>query len=109
MAPLDARRHPRSGLGRPLRQPHVATIGLLAIAIGLTTFRRGERWAWFAIAVFVAAAVLTELRDRPAWGGWFTLLFLGLVPLLGLLLSAKSFFGRRSSSTVRALGSVWSV
>ncbi len=54
--------------------------------IGLTTFRRSERWAWFAIAVFVAAAVLTELRDGLAWGGWFTFLFLGLAPLLGLLL-----------------------
>lgn len=74
---------------------YVATIGLLAMAIGLTAFRRGERWAWYAIAVFVGAGALTALIDELAWGGWFTFLFLGLVPLLGLVLSARSFFQPR--------------
>ena len=69
----------------------MATIGLLAIAIGLTGFRRGERWAWWAIAVFVAAGVLTAVLDEFAWGGWYTFLFLGLVPFLGLALSTRSF------------------
>jgi len=77
---------------------YIATIGLLAMAVGLSAFRRGERWAWFAIAVFVAAAVLTAVLDELAWGGWFTFLFLGLVPLLGLLLSVRSFFGRRGNA-----------
>jgi hypothetical protein len=74
---------------------YVGTVGLLALAIGLTAFRRGERWAWLAIAVFAASGILTALLDELAWGGWYTFLFLGLVPLLGLLLSARSFFGRR--------------
>jgi len=70
---------------------YVATIGLLAIVIGLTGFRRGERWAWFAIAAFVAAGILTAVIDELAWGGWFTFLFLGLPPLVGLVLASRSF------------------
>jgi hypothetical protein len=76
---------------------YVATIGLLAMAIGLTGFRHGARWAWYATAIFVAAGVLTALLDGFAWGGWFTFLFLGLAPALGLALSVRSFFGRRPS------------
>ena len=76
---------------------YVATVGLLAMAIGLTAFRRGERWAWYAVAAFVAAGVFTAVLDELAWGGWFTFFFLGLVPLLGLLLSTPSFFGGRAS------------
>jgi hypothetical protein len=72
---------------------YVATVGLLAIAIGLTAFRRGERWAWYAIAVFATAGVLTAFLDELAWGGWYTFLFLGLVPFLGVVLSVRSFFG----------------
>lgn len=81
---------------------YVATVGFLAMAIGLTAFRRGERWAWYAIAVFVGAGVLTAVIDELAWGGWYTFLFLGLVPLLGLLLSAGSFFRERTSRSERA-------
>lgn len=81
---------------------YVATIGLLALAIGLTAFRRGERWAWFAIATFVGAGVLTAVIDELAWGGWFTFVFLGLVPLLGLLLSAPSFIRRRARGADQA-------
>ena len=73
---------------------YVATVGLLAIAIALTAFRRGERWAWYAEAIFVIAAVLTAVIDEVAWGGWFTFLFLGLVPLAGLLLSVPAFVAR---------------
>ena len=77
---------------------YVGTVGLLAIAIGLTAFRRGERWAWLAIAVFALAGILTAVIDELAWGGWYTFLFLGLLPLAGLVLSGPSFF--RSSSKV---------
>ena len=76
---------------------YVGTVGLLAMAIGLTAYRRAERWGWFAIAVFVSAAILTALLDELAWGGWYTFLFLGLVPLLGLLGSTPSFFGGRAA------------
>ena len=44
----------------------VGTVGLLAIAIGLTGFRRGERWAWVAIAVFALAGILTAVIDQLA-------------------------------------------
>jgi hypothetical protein len=71
---------------------YVATIGLLAITIGLTAFRRAEKWAWYAIVVFTLAGVLTALLDYESWGGWYTFLFLGLPPLSGLILSARSFF-----------------
>ena len=75
---------------------YVATVGLLAMAIGLTAYRRGERWAWYAIAVFVGAGILTALLDELAWGVWYTFLFLGLAPLAGLLRSAPHFFGGRA-------------
>ena len=68
---------------------YIATIGLLAIMIGLTAFRRGEKWAWYAIAVFVVGGVLTGLLDYLSWGGWYTILVLGLPALVGLILSAK--------------------
>ena len=73
---------------------YVAIIGLLAIAMGLRAFRQGERWAWYATAVFAMAGVLTALLDYLSWGGWLTFLFLGLPQLLGLVLSVKSFFLR---------------
>lgn len=69
---------------------YTATIGLLVIAIGLTAFRRGEIWAWYAMAVFVLAGVLTGLLDCLSWGGWYTVLVLSLSPLLGLLLAVKT-------------------
>lgn len=71
---------------------YVATAGLLAIAVGAVPFRRGERWAWYAIAVFVVAGAATGLLDYLSWGGWFTFLLLGLPPLLGLAVSARTFF-----------------
>lgn len=74
---------------------YVATAGLLAIAIGVRPFRHGERWAWYAIAVFVLAGAATGVLDYLSWGGWFTFLFLGLPPLLGLALSTSAFFSRR--------------
>jgi hypothetical protein len=78
---------------------YVATVAVLAIVIGLTAFRRGERWASFAMAVFAAAGSFTGLLNYLAWGGWFTFFFLGLLPLLGVVISAKSLVGR---SGVRA-------
>ncbi len=75
----------------------LATIGLLVITLALKAFRRGERWAWYAMLVFVAAGILNSVFDYLEWGGWFTFFFYGLWPLLGVLLSTKSFFGKKSS------------
>ena len=71
---------------------YIATIGLLVVAIGLSAFRHGHRWAWYSMMVFVLAGALTSVLDQLSWGGWYIFFFLGLVPLLGIILSAKSFF-----------------
>jgi hypothetical protein len=71
---------------------YVAAIGLLGIFIGLKAFRRGERWAWYSILVLALTGIMTSLFDYLSWGGWYTFFFFGLLPLLGLVLSAKSFF-----------------
>lgn len=90
---------------------YVVTIGLLAILIGLTAFGRGEKWAWYAMAAFVVAGVVTSLLDSVSWGGWYTFLFLGLLPLLGLALSAKTILtplphsGKRDQTGVTRDGS----
>lgn len=70
---------------------YAAVIGLLAVVIGLTAFRCGEKWAWFSILVFVLVGVVTNIFDYVSWGGWYTGFFAFLPALLGLLLSAKSF------------------
>ncbi|HUI01240.1 MAG TPA: hypothetical protein VLX56_06390 [Nitrososphaerales archaeon] len=74
---------------------YIGAIGLLAIAIGLKAFRRAEKWAWYSVLAFALAGFLTGLLDYLSWGGWYTSLFFGLPPLVGLLLSAKSFFQRK--------------
>jgi len=73
---------------------YIATAGLLVVAIGLSAFRHGHRWAWYSMAVFVLAGALTSVLDQLSWGGSYTFLFLGSVPLLGVVLSARSFFVR---------------
>jgi hypothetical protein len=78
---------------------YIAAIGLLAIAIGLTAFRRGEKWAWYSILVFVLAGAVTGLLDYLSWGGWYTSVAFGLPAGLGLLVSARTFFQRRSTET----------
>jgi len=69
---------------------YVATIGVLAVIVGLTAFRHGERWAWLAMAIFALAGTFTAVLDEFAWGGWFTFLFLGLLPLAGVVLAVPS-------------------
>jgi hypothetical protein len=71
---------------------YAAVIGLLAVFVGLKAFRRGERWAWYAMLVFVLNGAVTSVFDYVSWGGWYTGLFAFLPALLGLLLSARSFF-----------------
>jgi hypothetical protein len=78
---------------------YVATVGLLAILVGLTAFRRGERWAWAAMAVFALAGILTAVLDELAWGGWYTFLFLGLLPTLGVVLATPSVIRARSAGS----------
>jgi hypothetical protein len=74
---------------------YVVAVGVLATLVGLTAFRRGERWAWFAMAVFALAGIITAVLDEIAWGGWYTYLFLGLMPSAGVALAAPGILQRR--------------
>ena len=63
----------------------------------------GQDGTWALLAAVVGAGVLTSLIGELAWGGWArSFLFLGLVPLLGLLLSARSFLSGRTRHSERA-------
>ena len=66
-------------------------IGLFSILVGLTAFKRGEKWAWYATLIFVLNGLITSVFDYLSWGGWYTV-FASLPALLALLLSMKSFF-----------------
>ena len=73
---------------------YAAAIGLFAVLIGIKAFRRGEKWGWYSILFFVVVGVVTSAFDYLSWGGWYTGLFSTLPAVLGLLLSAKGFFGQ---------------
>ena len=47
-------------------------IGLFAIMMGLTAFKRGEKWAWYATLLFVLNGLITSTFDYLSWGGWYT-------------------------------------
>ena len=67
-------------------------IGLFSIIIGLTAFKRSEKWAWYATLIFVLNGLITSVFDYLSWGGWYTVFVSSLPALLALLLSARSFF-----------------
>jgi hypothetical protein len=48
----------------------------------------------------VSRFAVTGLLDYLSWGGLYTLLSFGLGPLLGLLLSAKSFFAGSKAQVI---------
>jgi urea transporter len=71
---------------------YAASIGLFAILVGVNAFRRGEKWAWYAILGFVVIGVVTSVFDYLSRGRWYTGFFSLLPALLGLLLSVRNFF-----------------
>ena len=73
-------------------------IGLFAITIGLTAFKRGEKWAWYATLLFVLNGLITSIFDYLSWGGWYTVFLTSLPALLALLLSTRSFFPQHVNS-----------
>ena len=73
-------------------------IGLFAIMIGLTAFKRGEKWAWYATLIFVLNGLITSAFDYLSWDGWYTVFLTSLPALLALLLSTRSFFPRHIDS-----------
>jgi hypothetical protein len=61
-----------------------------------TEAARDLAWADIFASLFIAtggiAGLLNTVLDQLEWGGWFTIVFYGLFPTLGLLLATKSFF-----------------
>lgn len=66
---------------------YVAAVGVLVVAIGLTAFKRGERWVWFALLAVALAGTLTAVFDYLSWGGWYRFLIFGLPLFLAPALS----------------------
>lgn len=83
---------------------------LLGIAVSATAFRRGERWAWYAMwslplvmaMVFVAFLAADRVAGAPVPPGLLSAPALVVISCVGLLLPIRVFFGRRPPA---ALGS----
>jgi hypothetical protein len=73
--------------------------GLMAIAVAVTAFRRGERWAWWALLVgntvaYVSAMTYDQIVN--AVGPFELTEYLGLAVIYGALaVMAPSAFARR--------------
>jgi len=72
---------------------YTAVIGLFAVIIGVTGFRNGERWAWYAMLVFILNGLITGVFDYLSWGGWYTSLVLAPA-MVGLVLSKSNVWGK---------------
>jgi hypothetical protein len=89
--------------------PYVRAVGVASIGMGLfgllitvTSYRRGERWAWFAswyYPVFWAAHLVGNLP--PGKDHIHQVVFI-VLSLAGLLLPVREFFPGRSGSPTAA-------
>ena len=74
--------------------------GLLLWGVLLVPYRRGERWAWWAILLSVVVSQLLSLARIPTLdtqqGAGASAILIGIT-LVGLLLGAKHVFGKRDS------------
>ena len=70
-------------------------LGLMTILIGLSAFKKGERWAWYAVLIIPAIGAVAAFNDERQFGGWWTFLWTGVPSLLGLLLATPAIFWRR--------------
>ena len=87
-------------------------LGLLAAGIAWTSFRRGERWAWYAlwtlpllsalifVVMFVSVDFTTGVLPPPLLSAP---IFLGIT-VLGLLLPIRRFFGSKTAAGVEQPG-----
>jgi hypothetical protein len=86
---------------------YIVAFGLLAVVIAATAFRRGERWAWWALLVgntiaFVSA--MTYDRIVGAIGPFEWSEYLGLAVIYAsLAVTAPALTGRRAARTGGAL------
>ena len=72
-----------------------AVFGLMAIAIAVTAFRRGERWAWWALLVGNAIALVSAMtydRTVSAIGPFELSEYLGFALICGALALTAPFF-----------------
>ena len=74
--------------------------GLLLWGVLLVPYRRGERWAWWAVLLSVVVSQLLSLARIPMLdtqqGAAASAILIGIT-LVGLLLGAKHVFGKRDS------------
>jgi hypothetical protein len=74
--------------------------GLMLWAVLLVPYRRGERWAWWAILISILVSQLLSLARIPLLdtqqGAAASAILTG-VALVGLLLGARHVFGKRDS------------
>lgn len=74
--------------------------GLMLWGVLLVPYRRGERWAWWAILLSVVVPQLLSLARIPMLGtqqGAAASAILIGVAVVGLLLGARHVFGKRDS------------
>jgi hypothetical protein len=80
--------------------------GLLTVAIALTAFRRGERWAWWALLVGNAIALVSATRYDwivKAIGPFELTEYLGLVFVLVALALTAPFLRPAETKAIDAL------
>ncbi len=80
--------------------------GLLGVAIAAGPFRRGERWAWFAMASFLLVVASAQVVNRRVGLGvdQDAPVLITLI-VLALLLPLPKFFGDRSTRATSRAGS----
>ena len=82
---------------------YIVAFGLLAIATTVTAFRRGERWAWWALLIGNTIAFVSAMRYDwivNAIGPFELTEYLGLVMIYGALAVTAPF--RAAGRPVRA-------
>lgn len=74
--------------------------GIMLWGVLLVPYRRGERWAWWAILLSIVVSQLLSLARIPLLdtqqGAAASAILMG-VALVGLLLGARHVFGKRDS------------
>src|SRR5574337_791623 len=74
--------------------------GLMGSAVALTAFRRGERWAWWALLVGNTIGLVSAIiydRTANAIGPFELTEYLGLAMVLGALAVTAPFLARKSA------------
>ena len=80
---------------------HILAIAILLSAITLTSFRRGERWSWYALLISSSLGMIPDIVAVYIMG-LIPLVFIDIVVLLlvyiALGISAKDIFSKKIAS-----------